>query len=59
MAFFDLFDDRQKFLFLGSIHHIGIILSDHLTIGRHDVDIEVVDLGELGGFRVGCPGHAA
>ena len=34
-----------------------MILANHRTIGRHDVDVQVVDFGKLRGFRIRGSGH--
>ena len=59
MAFLDLFDDRGEFFFLRAIDHVRVVLPDHFAIGRHHVDVEVVDLGKFRRFGVGRAGHAA
>ena len=54
----DFGDDRVPFLRFGPIDQIRVFDALQLPVGRDDDDVEVVDLGELLGFRVGGAGHA-
>ena len=58
MAILDFFDDGREFFFFGAIDHVRIILADHFAIGRHHIDVQVINFGELARFRVGGPRHA-
>src|SRR4029077_3350327 len=54
----DFRDDRVPFLFFRSEYEIGILDAAQRTVGRNDDDVQLVDLVELFGFRVGGAGHA-
>ena len=54
----DVVDDGGVLLPLGAVDEIGLLDADKLAVGRHRKDVELVDLGELGGLGLGRPGHA-
>ena len=54
----DVVDDGDVLLPLGAVDEVGLLDADQLAVGRHREDVELVDLGELGGFGLGRPGHA-
>jgi hypothetical protein len=58
VAVLNFLDDRREFFFFRPEDDVGVILADHRPVGRHDVDVQIVDLGELSRFRVGRAGHA-
>ncbi len=39
------------------VYGIGVILADHFFVGRYHHHIQLVDIVELGRFRIGCPRH--
>ena len=53
VAVLDLFHDRLEFLFFSPVDDVGVIGPDHGPVGRDHVHIQVVNLGELAGLRVG------
>ncbi len=54
----DLVGDSEVFFLRGAIDHVGVLKPEHLAVGRRDDNIELVDLVELGGLRLGGSGHA-
>ena len=57
-AVLDLLDHGVPLLWRGAVHEIRAVFADHGLVGRHDDDVEVVDLAELAGLGVGRSGHA-
>ena len=58
VALADLLDHRVELLALGLVDDVGVVVADHVAVGRHHQHVEVVDLVELGRFGVGGAGHA-
>jgi len=54
----NLVDYGLELFFFRPEDHIGIIRPDENPVCRYDHDIEVVDLPELHGLRIGGAGHA-
>ena len=58
MAILDLVDDRVVFLAARLVDAVVRILAGDRPVRRDDVDVEFVDVVELGGFRLRGAGHA-
>ncbi len=54
----DLFHDGIELFPLGTIDDIRIVHADHGLVRGDDHHVQVVDLGKLGSFSIGRPGHA-
>ena len=54
----NLLHRRFEFLALGLVNHVLQVLADHVPVGGHHADVEVVDFGELLRLGVGGAGHA-
>ena len=57
VAVLDVEDDRLHLFVPGLEHLVHAILADHLHVGGDHHRLQVVDLLELVGFRIGRPGH--
>ena len=53
----DVFDDGADLLFLGHVHQIRHVLTDHRTVGWHHDGVQLVDRAEFEGFGIGGTGH--
>ena len=54
----DLVDQGVELGLLVAEHQVGVVLADHLAVGRHRDDLELVDLVELLGLGHRRAGHA-
>ena len=54
----DLLDDGLELLALGPVDEVVLVDADHVAVRRDHDDVELVDLVELGGFRVRRARHA-
>ena len=57
MQIFNMVDHRLVFCIDRLVDHIGLVLTDHLTVGRDNYDAKVVDFFEFFLFRFGGSGH--
>ena len=57
VAFQHLLDDSLVLAVDGLVDRVRVILADVGAVGGHGDDVQAVDLGELGGFRLGGTGH--
>ena len=58
VALGDLLDHGVELLALALVDDVGVVDADHRLVGRHDDDVELVDLLELDRLGVGRAGHA-
>src|SRR5438477_4742577 len=57
VALDDVLDDGVELLALGLVDDIRVVDPDQVAVGRHDGDVELVDLGELLGLCLGRARH--
>ena len=54
----DLVGQGEVLFLVGAVDDVGVLDALHDAVGGGDDDVELVDLVELGGFRLGGAGHA-